>query len=709
MKSLLNVFLVCVLFTNSVFSAPFAKWTKTKLTLNNGIVQRVIQFETNQNGIVSNSLKLNGDDQEFLIPGSEEFSFNLDGKNLTGLDSWKLVSISVATDENQGNGALVVLELPNLKLQIGITYLMYPELPIIRKKISFTNNGTKELNLESLDVECLRFEDSDTGTESWVMHDYARQKSLGQFISDAYDPVVVVHEINRHRGIALGNEAPGVMKRTTAFLKHNLLTAGLTHSDQNFGFRKWLKPAETWESTWVFSGIYSNTDDPFKVLNGPVSDYVRKYMGTRLSKIAQKPVFVYNTWEPFFHDINEKLIRELADAAAECGIEEFIIDDGWQSSYGDWGINKEKFPGGLKPVFDYIKSKGMKPGVWISIASAESISKVYNEHQEWVVRKADGSPICLHADTDNMYGWETYSMCMTTGWKDYIKGVILNLVKEHGLEYIKGDFAAVTGAYTTDKTRSGCQATDHLMHKDRNESMLEMYQCTWQLFDELHQEAPNLFIDCTFETMGALQLIDLDMCKHAEGNWLSNFGEKAPLGSMRVRQMSWWRSPTIPATAMVIGNQHLDDPDFELSLKSLAGSLPIVLGDPRKLSPEQRVRMKQWADWLRSMQTKHDFMSFRQDLSGYGEPMEGSWDGFQRINSDSFSGGIVGIFKQGSKDDRRRVAIQMLDPVVEYRILSAPEGIEIGRMTGKELAEKGFEVKLEKEYDGSLFEICKIK
>jgi alpha-galactosidase len=709
MKNLSIVFLVCILFTNSVFSSPFARWTKTELTLDNGIVQRVIRFETNQKGIVSNSLKLNGDDQEFLIPGSEEFSFDLDGKNLTGLDLWKLVSISATTDETQGDGALVVLELPTLKLQIGITYLMYPNLPVIRKKISFTNTGTRELNLESLDVECLRFENSGTGTESWVMHDYARQKSLGQFISNAYDPVVVVHEINKRRGIALGNEAPGVMKRTTAFLKHNLLTAGLTHSDQNFGFRKWLKPGENWESTWVFSAVYSKTDDPSLVLNGPVNDFVRKYMGTRLSKIDQKPVFVYNTWEPFFHDINEKLIRELADAAAECGIEEFIIDDGWQTSYGDWDINQEKFPNGLKPVFDYIKSKGMKPGLWISLAATESISKVYKEHPEWSVKKPDGSPINLHTDSEKMNDWETYSMCMTTGWKAYIKGIILNLVKEHGLEYIKGDFAAVTGAYTTDKTRSGCHSANHPMHRDRNESMLEMYRSTWQLFDELHQEAPNLFIDCTFETMGALQLIDLDMCKHAEGNWLSNFGDKTPLGSMRVRQMSWWRSPTIPATAMVIGNQHLDDPDFELSLKSLAGSLPIVLGDPRKLSVMQRARMKQWADWLRAMQTKHDFMSFRQDLPGFGEPIEGSWDGFQRVNSDTFSGGIIGIFKQGSKDDRRRVTVQMLDPTIKYRILLAPEGKEIGKMTGKKLAEKGFEVRLKKEYDGLLFEICKKK
>ena len=120
--------------------------------------------------------------------------------------------------------------------------------------------------------------------------------------------------------------------------------------------------------------------------------------------------------------------------------------------------------------------------------------------------------------------------------------------------------------------------------KIANESYLEIYRRAWQLFDELHAEAPDLFIDCTFETMGELQLIDYDMCKHAEGNWLSNFEGEAPYGSERVRQMSWWRAPVIPATALVIGNQSLDDEYALYSYKSLCGSLPIMLGDPRKMS-----------------------------------------------------------------------------------------------------------------------------
>ena len=83
-----------------------------------------------------------------------------------------------------------------------------------------------------------------------------RHEILGQYTGNCYDPVVIVHEVSQHRGFVLGNEAPGVMKRTSAFLKPDQLTIGLTHSDQIFGFRKWLKPGEPWESTWVFTRLF---------------------------------------------------------------------------------------------------------------------------------------------------------------------------------------------------------------------------------------------------------------------------------------------------------------------------------------------------------------------------------------------------------------------------------------------------------------------
>ena len=48
--------------------------------------------------------------------------------------------------------------------------------------------------------------------------------------------------------------------------------------------------------------------------------------------------------------------------------------------------------------------------------------------------------------------------------------------------------------------------------------------------------------------------------------------------------MAWWRSPAIPATALMIGNPEMQDKGWEMHLKSLADTLPIMLGEPRKLS-----------------------------------------------------------------------------------------------------------------------------
>jgi alpha-galactosidase len=152
----------------------------------------------------------------------------------------------------------------------------------------------------------------------------------------------------------------------------------------------------------------------------------------------------------------------------------------------------------------------------------------------------------------------------------------------------------------------------------------------------------------------------------------------------------------------------IDDPNFELSLKSLIGTLPIVLGDPRALNPEQKARVKKWIEWMKYMEETHSIMSFRQDLAGFGEPAEGNWDGFQRMNTETRSGGLVGVFKTNSHEIQRKIFVQYLDPNSNYSIYKAPYRELIGTMTGIELIEKGFNVNLEKYNDGEIFEISKV-
>ena len=239
------------------------------------------------------------------------------------------------------------------------------------------------------------------------------------------------------------------------------------------------------------------------------------------------------------------------------------------------------------------------------------------------------------------------------------------------------------------------------------DSYAEIYESCMKLFDELHEAAPDLFIDCTFETAGKTFLMDYGIAKHAEGNWLSNIRSNED-GRLYVRSLAWGRTPALPATSLVIGNLHLNGDNHLLSFKSLAGTLPIMLGDPRKLSLAERAEYREWAGWLKELEARHGIMSFRQDLPGFGEPQEGAWDGFARINTETKSGGLVGVFRHNAVERSRRVAVRGLDPDAKYAVLKGAKGERVAEMTGRELEEVGFEVVLSERCDGELFEIARV-
>jgi alpha-galactosidase len=695
-----------ILFLNTVFSAnSFAKWTKSELILDNGIVQRIIKLPA-KNGNLNTTLykPVNGEFRYFL-PENTDFQFEVNGTIYSGKSNWSLTDVKAITDSRQGDGAAVTLQSEDKKIEVTLKFLLYPDLPVVRKSLVVKNLGSAEISLESVDVEKFNVINYWPSTFSWIYSDYGRRKSIGPYEGNMQDALVIVHNMNWESGMVIGNEATGVLKRTSVFWNAPEICTGLTHKNGRFPFRKWIQPGETFETPQVFTMVYNNCKDPEEILNTAVPDFVRKHMGIRLSELKEKPTFVYNTWEPFLKNIDEKLVMELAKAAADAGMKEFIIDDGWQDSYGDWGIDYKKFPNGLKPVIDYIKSLGMKPGLWVSVGSASSKSNVFKQHPEWFARDKNGNFANLHIDNASD---EIRSACYSTGWKDYIKGVLLKLAVDYGLEYLKLDFAVVSSAYVFNAENSGCYSTEHVHHKDHSESFYANYESMWRLFDELHAAKPNLFIDCTFETMGGLQLIDYAMLKHAEGNWLSNYdGDAGSKTDLRVRNMAWWRSPAIPATALVIGNPQMQDQGWEMHIKSIAGALPIMLGDPRKLSPGDLKKYRAYADWLQNMQTKYDIMSFRQDLSGFGEPQEGMWDGFQRLNTESKSGGIIAVFRHGAVENKRTVTINYLDPERTYKVKTM-DGTEIANKSGKELKSIGLEITIPELYGGELFEVSRI-
>ena len=667
----------------------------------NGLVVRSVDCSDGQ--LHSASYRLAGCEDGFTEGTSREFSFLADGKLYSGDSRWK--EIEVSTD----SCTVISLTSEDGRLKVELIYTSYPDIPLVRKEIRITNAGSDDVRIEGVNVEDLEL--TLDCTHSQIYRSYGRFQALGPYRGDWDDPLVVVHHARNQRGLAIGNETIGILKRTSVFEDGRSLLAGTTMPDQDYPFRRWLVPGQSWTSAPVFTAPYEGRDYQ-RVVSTTVQDYIRKYMGVRVEQIAHKPLFVYNTWVPFYRDINETLLFELADAAAQCGIEEFIIDDGWQNGSGsstagnsgevkmDWEIDTEKFPNGLKPIFDHIKNLGMKPGIWLSVGRLDRNSETVQNHPEWTVRDASGRITDLHTGSGG-----NVTACMGTEWCDYIKDIILHNVKAYGIQYVKLDLAIVTSAYVYDSDHTGCYATDHKYHRDHEESYDVIYEKCMKMFDDLHEEAPDLFIDCTFETAGKLQLMDYGIAKHAEGNWLANVEEESPAGALRVRELGWVRSPALPATSLVIGNQRLDQPLHLLAYKSLTGTLPIMLGDPRKLSREERAEFRAWTSWVKSLEGRHGIMSFRQDLPGFGMPQVGGWDGFCRINTETRSGGLVGVFREGASETTRTVTVRYLDPEASYSVKQGPDGREIARMTGAELENKGFSVTLEEEFSGELFEI----
>ncbi|MGK5739315.1 NPCBM/NEW2 domain-containing protein [Micromonospora sp. URMC 103] len=94
------------------------------------------------------------------------------------------------------------------------------------------------------------------------------------------------------------------------------------------------------------------------------------------SELARTPPLGWNSWNTFGCDINEKLIRDTADAIvssgmAAAGYEYVNIDDCWAEKErdpvtGTYVAHHERFPSGIKALADYVHAKGLKLGIYTS-------------------------------------------------------------------------------------------------------------------------------------------------------------------------------------------------------------------------------------------------------------------------------------------------------------------------------------------------------
>ncbi len=99
-----------------------------------------------------------------------------------------------------------------------------------------------------------------------------------------------------------------------------------------------------------------------------------------------------NTWEAVYFDHDTPRLMALADQAAACGVELFVLDDGWFSSrrsdhsgLGDWHVSPDAYPAGLAPLIDHVRTLGMDFGIWVEPEMANPDSELVRAHPDWVL------------------------------------------------------------------------------------------------------------------------------------------------------------------------------------------------------------------------------------------------------------------------------------------------------------------------------------
>jgi alpha-galactosidase len=107
------------------------------------------------------------------------------------------------------------------------------------------------------------------------------------------------------------------------------------------------------------------------------------------------------SWYYYFAKVTEADVVENLEVLAadgrdgpDFGCEYVMVDDGHQSSIGDWlRTDTDRFPSGMAPLASRIRAEGFEAGIWWAPFLVHPDSRTATDHPDWLVRNGRGRPI----------------------------------------------------------------------------------------------------------------------------------------------------------------------------------------------------------------------------------------------------------------------------------------------------------------------------
>lgn len=278
------------------------------------------------------------------------------------------------------------------------------------------------------------------------------------------------------------------------------VASGINFWDQSIA----LKPGKNFITPKFIIGF---TEQGMQGVSQKLSSYTREKVLYPSHRDKIRPV-LYNSWYATTFNVNEEHQLALAQIAKDLGVEVFVIDDGWfkgrindKAGLGDWTVDKNKFPNGLKPMIDKINAMGLDFGIWIEPEMVNPNSDLYRAHPDWVfhypnrTRHEGRNQLMLNLAREDVY--------------NYLYTCFSTLLKENNIKFIKWDM-------NKSLTDPGFPSASV---EEQRSVRIKYVENLYRLFETLRKEFPDVWFENCASGGGR---VDLGMMALTDFSWASD-------------------------------------------------------------------------------------------------------------------------------------------------------------------------------------------
>lgn len=216
----------------------------------------------------------------------------------------------------------------------------------------------------------------------------------------------------------------------------------------NFTFNGWSKPLKGGES-YRTPNVAIAFGDSLNGVVGEMTKYRRHISG--LTATDSKLPAIFNEYMHLSWDCpSEEKTRKYAPVVAKTGVEYYVIDCGWHNEeeatkvyhyVGQWKESHARFPSGVRAITDYIRSLGMKAGLWIEPEVVGwQCKEMLDYYDDSCFLQRNGKKVFVH----NRYFLDYRNEKV----RAYMTETIRRMVEDYGADYIKCDYNQDCGVGT---------------------------------------------------------------------------------------------------------------------------------------------------------------------------------------------------------------------------------------------------------------------